>query len=116
MSKVDLAFLWIWSALAALALVTGKLGLLLFGIAQDPPADPLAVAHWRRRRRWLAYSELAALPAFATIAVAATIYFHLPAVASVGISMALGALGFGFCLNGVQMIARRKLERLGSDQ
>lgn len=112
MTKYDLALLWMVSALSALGMVAGKLGMLLFGLAKDPPVEPDALEHWRRRRRWLAYSELAALPAFATIGVAATIYFRLPPVASVCISMALGALGFGFLINAIQLLARRKLEGL----
>lgn len=109
MTKADLALLWALSGLAALATVCGKIGLLLYGLAADPPAEPTALRHWQRRRNWLAISELSALPAFATVSVAATVYFDLPPVASVLISMALGALGFGFLLSGVQLIARRKL-------
>ncbi len=106
---MDIAIFWVASAFGALTLVVGRLGLVLFGLAKDPPVEPLALDHWRRRRRWLAYSELAALPAFATIALTATVYLSLPPIASVAISMALGALGFGFLLNGVQVIVRRKL-------
>lgn len=113
MTKLDIALLWMFSGLAALAAVAGKLGMLLFAVAQDPPTDTAEFAHWKRRRAWLAYSEISALPAFATVGVAATVYFNLPPVASVLISMALGALGFGFLLNGVQLLARRKL---GIDQ
>ncbi len=113
MSKMDFVILWSASALGALTMVVGRLGMTLFGIAKDPPAEAEALEHWRRRRRWLAYSELAALPAFATIALTATVYFHLPPIASVGISMLLGALGFGFLLSGAQVIVRR---RLGIDQ
>jgi hypothetical protein len=113
MSKTDIAILWSLSGLAALAAICGKLGMLLFAVAQDPPADPVEFRHWERRRRWLIYSEFSALPLFATAGVSATIYFSLPPIASVLISMGLGALGFGFLLNGVQLIARR---RLGIDQ
>lgn len=109
MTKADLALLWAVSGAASLATVCGKIGLFLYGIASDPPADPDELMHWLRRRRWLAMSEISALPAFATAGVASTVYFDLPPVASVLISMGLGALGFGFLLNGVQLIARRRL-------
>lgn len=109
MTKVDIAMLWAISGLAGLAAVVGKVGLAWYGLAGDPPTDPAALNHWERRRRWLAYSELSALPAFATTGVAATVYFDLPPVASVLISMALGALGFGAVINGVQLIVRRRL-------
>lgn len=108
-TKTDLAILWLASALGALTMIGGRMGLYLFGLAQDPPVDPVALDLWRRRRRWLAYSELSALPACATIALTATIYFELPPIASVVISMMLGALGFAFLLNGVQFLVRRKL-------
>lgn len=109
MSKTDFALLWLASALGALTMIGGRMGLFLFGLAKDPPVDPVALDHWRRRRRWLAYSELSALPACATIALTVTVYFSLPPVASVAISMALGALGFAFLLNGVQFLVRRRL-------
>lgn len=109
MTKADLAVLWVASGLAALATICGKLALLLYGVAGDPPADASALNHWMRRRRWLTYSELSAVPCFATFALAATVYWHLPPAASVMISMLLGALGFGFLLHAVQVIVRRKL-------
>lgn len=109
MSKYDLAILWVISGLAALTAVAAKLGMILFALAEEPPADVQAALHWQRRRRWLTYSELAALPFFATTGVSATIYGDLPPVASVIISMLLGALGFGFFLHAVQTITRRRL-------
>jgi len=113
MSNLDLAILWLVSVLAALAAVCAKLGMMLFALAEEPPVDVQAALHWQRRRRWLTYSELAALPFFATAGVSATIYWQLAPAASVIISMVLGALGFGFFLHAVQTITRR---RLGIDQ
>lgn len=110
MSKLDIALLWMLSGLAALAAVVGKLGMALFVLAQDPPADPLELIQWQRRRRWLICSELSALPLFATLGVSATVYFALTPVASVLISMGLGALGFGFLLHALQLVVRRRLE------
>jgi hypothetical protein len=109
MTRPEMIIYWFLSVFAALAIICGKLGLALFGLAQDSPDDAVAAAHWRRKRRWLAYSELSALPAFATIGVTTTIYWHLPAVVSVLISMLLGALGFGFLLNAAVFLAKRKL-------
>lgn len=113
MVRFDIDILWLWliSALASLAMIGGKLGLMLFGpAAESPPDDPVLAAHWRRKRAWLAISELSAVPAFATAAVAATKYWHLPVVACVVISMALGGLGFAMFLHGVQILTRRQLK------
>lgn len=112
---LDYAILWILSFFAALTVVTGKLGHRLFGIAENPPEDPEAARHWHRRRRWLLVSEFSALPACASIALVATIYYNLPPAVCVGLSMAMGALGFGFLLNGIQYLARLKLARLEKD-
>lgn len=108
MSKSDLAILWVMSGLASLAAIGAKLGMLLYSIGGDPPVDQTAFIHWQRRRRWLTYSELTAVPCFATTGVAATVYWHLPPVASVMISMMLGALGFGFLLHALETLARRR--------
>ena len=94
----------------ALTVVSGKLGYLLFAMGEEPPEDPTQLNRWRRKRRWLVISELSALPMFATVAVTTTLYFNLPLIASVLIAMALGGLGFGFLLHGLQYIARRKLK------
>ncbi len=108
----DIVLIWFLSCLATLAMVGGKLGLLLYGPgAELPPADPAQGDMWRRKRRWLAVAELSAVPAFATAAVSATIYWHLPVVACVGISMALGGLGFAFFLHGVQILVRQSLTK-----
>lgn len=109
MSKADLAILWALSGMGSLAMIAGKVGMYLYGLGAEPPSDPAELAHWTRKRRWLIYSELSAVPAFATVGVTATVYFDLPPVASVPISMVLGALGFGFMLNAAQLLARRKL-------
>jgi hypothetical protein len=109
MTKPEIAIYWTLSFFSSLTIVAGKLGYSLFGLGEVQPDDPALAAHWRRKRLWLAISELSALPAFATVGVTATIYWNLPAIASVGISMVLGAMGFGFLLNGVAYFAKRKL-------
>lgn len=112
MSKYDIALYWTFSLFAALVIVVGKLGMMLFALSSDPPEDPVLAAHWRRKRLWLAYSELLALPAFATIALTATIYLKLEPVTSIPIAMALGGLGFGFLLDGLRIFAERKKKEL----
>ncbi|MGE4431898.1 MAG: hypothetical protein AB7E05_14275 [Sphingobium sp.] len=108
-TKTEIFLIWLASAAAALTMIGGRMGLYLFGLAKDPPVDPEALDLWRRRRRWLAYSELSALPACATVALTATVYLDLPPITSVVISMVLGAVGFAFLLNGVQFVVRRRL-------
>lgn len=97
------------SVFSALTAVAARLGYFLFQIDVNIPEDAEKAKHWRRKRRWLAASEFMALPLFAIISVSITIYFDLPAVISVLISMALGALGFGFFLHGLQWAVKNKL-------
>jgi len=108
-----MAITWVLSLFSGLTGVTARLGYALYGIAPLPPSDPEELIHWRRKRRWLAISDLSGLPFFTTAALGLTLYFHLPPVASVLISMAFGALGVGFLLNGLQFLMQRKLEMEG---
>ncbi|WP_189486103.1 hypothetical protein [Asticcacaulis endophyticus] len=110
MTHPEMAILWLISFFAGLTSITGRLGYMLFGIGKQPPTDPIELSHWRRKRRWLAISDLSALPAFATVSVAVTVYSNFPPVVSVLLTMIMGALGFGFLLNGLQFFIRRKLE------
>lgn len=112
MTKTEILLYWTISLFGALAVVAGKLGLKLFALATDPPEDPVLAAHWRRKRLWLTYSELLALPAFATIGVTSTIYLHWEPVTSVLIAMALGGLGFGFLLDALKYLAEKKKREL----
>src|SRR3546814_7501902 len=82
---------------------------MLFGLPTEPPIDPSALASWERKRRWMVISELAALPAFAAIAVIVGKLQHWPIEAVVALSIVLGALGFAFFLDALQTIIRRKL-------
>ena len=100
---------WTFSILAAATVVGAKLGMLLFAMAPDPPADAALAAHWRRRRRWLVYAELSALPAFATISVTLTVHGDFDPIMSVLVSMALGAIGFVLLLDAVQWLFRKRI-------
>ncbi|TDW63088.1 hypothetical protein EDF57_10643 [Novosphingobium sp. PhB55] len=109
MEPRDYFTLWVLSVLASATIVGGKIGMYVWGLAPDPPADPAAAMHWRRRRRWLAYSEVSALPAFGTIGVTAVAYGDLNPILGVLIAMALGAIGFPLFLDGAQWLFRKRL-------
>lgn len=100
---------WLASLAAASTVVAAKLGMLLWGMAPEPPSDPVLLAHWLRRRRWLTYAELSALPAFATIAVTIAQYRGASLTLSILIAMALGGIGFVLLLDGVQWLFRKRL-------
>jgi hypothetical protein len=112
MTQRDLILWWALAFFSGLAVVVGRLGYMLFGISSEPPADPAARQNWHRKRLWLTVSELSALPAFATAAVAAQVYFQFEPIVTVILSMVLGALGFGFLLNAVQRIARKRFQNI----
>ena len=100
---------WLLSLFGGLVLCGARLGYLLFKIAPEAPSDPAALRHWRNRRRWLIFSELSALPAFATISVIVGRMQSWSIEAVVLFSMVLGALGFAFFLDALQTIVRRKV-------
>lgn len=108
---LEITLLWIISFAASLTVIAARVGFLMFGVkAEVPPEDPATLKHWKRKRTYLLVSELSAVPAFATAGVVATEYWELSAIASVLISMVLGALGFGFLLHAIEVIVRRRLE------
>lgn len=105
----DFLFWWLAALIAAATIVGGRLGMFLFRLAADPPDDPILALHWTRRRRWLAWSELSALPAFATISVTAVEYWGLNPIVAVLIAMFLGGVGFAMLLDGAQWLFRKRL-------
>jgi hypothetical protein len=105
----DFLIWWAVSLLAAAMMAGGKLGMMLFRLANDPPADPVLAEHWKRRRRWLTYAEFSALPAFATISVAITAQQQLDPIFSVLISMALGGIGLTLLIDGLVWKFRKRL-------
>ncbi|MCE7797847.1 hypothetical protein LWE61_14945 [Sphingobium sufflavum] len=106
-------WLWFLCIVATSTVIGGKLGAVFWGLAAEPPSDPAEFSRWQRRRRWSAYSEISALPAFATIGVVAVYYGALNPIAAVPISMTLGAVGFPLLLHGAQLLYRDRLKRLG---
>ncbi|WP_408586591.1 hypothetical protein [Novosphingobium sp.] len=102
-------FWWLASLFAATTVVVAKLGFRLYGAAGDPPADPVLAAHWQRRRRYIAFGEISALPAFATISVVLVSYYHLNPVAAVLLAMAQGFVGFPLLLDGAAFLFRKRI-------
>lgn len=101
---------WLTALFGSLMMCGAKLAYQLFGIPVDPPTHPESLKSWERKRRWLCISELAALPAFASIAVLIGRVQKWPVEGVVLLSMILGALGFAFFLDAIQTIIRRRLE------
>lgn len=110
MNKTDLLTLFSLSFLAALSGVCARIGYQLFRIDVNEPIEEKARQNWRRKRRWLAISEISALPFFAFLAVASKIWFDLGDISAILIAMVCGALGFGFLLDGLQFLVRKRLE------
>ena len=86
--------LWLLAWGGGLAICGAKLAYMLFGISSEPPDDPVALRAWVRKRKWLVISELAALPAFASIAVIIGKLRAWPMEGVVLFSMLLGALNW----------------------
>lgn len=107
--KLDDFILWLLSLIGGLALCGARLGWFLFRVAPSPPVDPEAFRLWQLKRRWLIYSELSALPAFATISVVVGKLRNWPLEGVILLSMVLGALGFAFFLDALQTIIRRRI-------
>lgn len=114
--KFEDIMLWLLSLLGGLAMVGARLGWMLFSIAPEPPSDPVAFGMWQRKRRWLVFSELSALPAFAMLAVTIGRLKGWPDIGVILFTMALGALGFAFLLDALQTIFRKRLGLGGGDR
>lgn len=104
-------FFWWWAAslFASTMVVVARLGMKLYGVAADPPADPGMAAHWARRRRWLAIGELSALPSFATLSVVLVSYYQLDPAAGVLIAIAQGFIGFPLLIDGAAWLFRKRI-------
>lgn len=114
--KFEDILLWLWSLCGGMAMVGARLGWMLWGIAPEPPLDPAALGLWERKRRWLVFSELSALPAFATIALGIGRLKEWPDWGVVIATMVMGALGFAFALDALQTIFRKRLGIQGEAQ
>ena len=105
----EFLFWWVASLFAATTVVVAKLGVKLFGDAPEPPADHGMALAWQRRRRWLAFAEVSALPAFATVSVVVVSWYEINPVASVLLAMAQGFVGFPLLLDGAAFLFRKRL-------
>lgn len=108
MTRDDL-ILWLFALGGSLAGLGARIGLLLARMPPEPPDDPKARAAWEQRRRWLIISELSALPAFASLAMAVGYLQKWPVAGIVLLSMVLGALGFAFLLDALKALLRQRL-------
>jgi hypothetical protein len=107
--KLELVLYWIMLALASLAGLSARLAMKLFNVNELPPSCPDALVHWRRRRMYMAVSEICALPAFATGWMAASMQWQLATPIVVLGSMCSGALGFGFLIHALQTYVTRRV-------
>ncbi len=105
----DFLFWWAAALFSSTMVVVARLGFRLYGAAVDPPEEPRMAAHWARRRRWLAISEISALPAFATLSIVLVSYYKLDPVAGVLISIAEGFIGFPLLLDGAVWLFRKRI-------
>lgn len=109
-SRLEMAMLWCILALAALTGLTARLAMKLFHVDEMPPIDKEQLTSWKRRRWYMIISETAALPAFATFWIAASIQWNLSIAFIVIGSMTSGALGFGFLIHAIQVYILRRAE------
>lgn len=105
----DFFFWWTAALFASTMVVVARLGLKLYGAASDPPDQPEMALHWSRRRRWLAISEVSALPAFATVSVVMVAYYQLNPIAAVLIALAQGFIGFPLLIDGASWLFRQRI-------
>jgi hypothetical protein len=107
---MDLFIWWLLSMIAAATIVGARIGNWLYGEkAPPPPLDATMLRDWKRRRMWIIISETSALPAFASLSVAATYYWSLDPWISIPIAMLLAILGFLLLLDAVQRTFYKKM-------
>lgn len=104
----DFLIWWVLSLAASATVAIGRIGYSLWRISPDEPDEPSQAKTWRRRRRWLVFSEISALPAFATLSVVAVVHWGLSPVAGVLLSMAMGGIGFTMLLDALQYLFRQR--------
>lgn len=112
MTHRDAAVLWLIAYGSALCAFVARIVYMLGVVTVDPPDDPLQLARWQRRRRWLVASEFAALPMFATLSVLAAWQGWLTPVAAVIAALVSGALGFAFFVHALESVIRSKLPKV----
>ncbi|WP_313801001.1 hypothetical protein [Sphingobium sp.] len=108
----DLRDFLIWWALALIAGATVAVGQIAHKMARldiEMPSDPAKLDAWHKRRKWLAITELSALPAFATLATAGRVYFDLPPIVGVLVTMGLGFIGFAMLIDGAKYLFRKRV-------
>lgn len=105
----DAIFWWSASLFSSTMIVMARLGFILFGSGELPPGEPALEERWARKRRWIAISEVSALPAFATTSVALVSWYQVNPVITVLIAMAQGFIGFPLLLDGAAWLFRRRL-------
>lgn len=112
LDAMELFQLWLIVSLTTLVGLSARVARKLFDVAEDPPEDTLLFKHWKRRRHWMIFSEISAVPAIATGWISAGLYWNLSYPFIVLGSMASGALGFGFLLHAVQTWVNKKADKL----
>jgi hypothetical protein len=112
MTREELALLWGASFAGAMVGFVAMINYRLFGTSDTPPTEDTAAPdylRWRRKRLWLAWSEFAALPLYASAATGAAYAWHLPPPLVVLGSMAAGVAGFAFTLHAAQTFVKLRL-------
>lgn len=107
--RIELVILWCALAASALTGLAARLAFRLFHVDELPPSCPEAIKLWKRRRMYMAISEVSALPAFATGWMAAALQWNLSIPLVVLGSMVCGALGFGFLIHALQVYVLRRV-------
>ena len=107
--RIEIAILWCCLALSALSGLAARLAMRMFNVNELPPSDPDMLLRWKRRRMYMAISEVSALPAFATGWMAAALQWNLSIPLVVLGSMLSGALGFGFLIHALQTYVMRRV-------
>ncbi|RST30172.1 hypothetical protein HMF7854_04515 [Sphingomonas ginkgonis] len=109
MNRSEAFLLWTLCYFAALTAFAARIAHQLFSLGSEPPEDPVELAHWRRRRRWLMTSEFSALPMFATLSVLAAEQGWVSPVTAVIAALCAGALGFAFFLHALEAVVMRRI-------
>lgn len=108
----DLRDFLVWWALGLIAGATVAVGQLAHKMARlelEAPTDPALLANWEKRKKWLAITEFSALPAFATLATAGRVYFNLPEIVGVLVTMGLGFVGFAMLIDGAKSLFKKRV-------
>lgn len=106
---IDFLIWWAASFVAGAVVAVASTVNKLARLEENEPQDEALKVAWLRRKKWLAITEISAVPAFATLANSGRLYFDASPVVGVIATMFLGFVGFAMLIDGARFLFRSRV-------